>query len=155
MTYCVERTCLRGAKADFGHTEAGQAVSDAQLVCQAQVAGPEEAAGEMEWGGQDPSLEPREPAIGSEEVDRGLAAEQGTGTHALAKVGQIGAAGHAHVLAVIDQLAGGGILERASAAAEAGAALEQGDPQAASRQRSRRREPGQPTAHDQDAGRQG
>ena len=68
--------CLRSQSANdspgrssAARTEAGQAVGDPELVAPAQVIGPEEAAGQVERGGQGARPELRGPPVGAEEDD--------------------------------------------------------------------------------------
>src|SRR5262249_17786177 len=87
-----------------------------------------------------------------EEDDLRLAPEEAVQAHPPAERGEVRTAGHAHVLAVVDRLAGDRVGERAGAAAEPGAALDQRQAEAAAGQAGRGGGPGGPAADDDDVG---
>ncbi len=66
-------------------------------------------------------------AVGGEKMERRAAAEGIGHAHAAAEVEQVGAAAQGQVLAGVDELAGGRIVEAAGASAKAGGLLEQFD----------------------------
>ena len=104
----------------------------------------------MQRRGQQAGAEAGDAALGAEEDDLGVAAEEVREADPAAEVGQVGAAGHADVLTVIDLLAGHRVGERAGAAAEPGPALDQGQAEPAVDQRRGRGQPGEAAADDDD-----
>jgi len=81
-------------------------------------------------------------AIRPEEMQDAVVAEEILDAHASAKVGQVRAAAHADVLAMIDQLARGGIAITCGPAAQATSCLEQFDVSAGLGERHRGRQSG-------------
>jgi hypothetical protein len=109
----------------------------------------------MEGRGEPADSQGRGPPFRAEKSEFGLPAKQPVDPDPPAKVGQVGAASHAHVLAVVDQFAGGGVRERAGTAAEPGSALEQADPDTSTGQAGGGGQPGKSTTDDHDMGRGG
>jgi len=128
--------------------EAGEAEGDPQALADRQVIRPQEAPREVQGGGESAGLQGRVPPLGREEPERRLAAEEVGRADPAAEVGEVGAAGHADVLTVVDEIAGRRVDERAGPPAEPGAALDQGDVQVLARQADRRGEAGEPAADD-------
>ena len=85
----------------------------------------------MERSGTQSGPEPRDPPLGTKKHDGRLTAKEVGDTHSLAEIGQVCAAGHADMLAVVHQLAGDRVSERAGSAAQPGTAFQERDPQAA------------------------
>src|SRR5207249_4282884 len=79
--------------------------------------------------------------IGRHEVERFLRPQVARDTYGPAEVGQVRAAAHADVLAGVDELTAGGVVERTGPAAEPAARLADGNGEAALRQAHRRRQP--------------
>ncbi len=117
----------RPARSGPVEREPGEPVGDAEPLHERQIIGPEEAPRQVQRRRQRPGLERRISPLGREEEDARLAAEEVGRADAPAEVGEVRAAGHAHVLAVIDELAGRGVGERAGPPAEPGPALEERD----------------------------
>ena len=130
--------------------QAGQAVGHPQLVAGAQELGRQKAAGQVERGRPETGPESRDLPLGIEKDQLRLAAEHRVDPDPPAEVGEVRAAGHAHVLAVVDQLAGRRVVERAGAAAQPRPALQERDPQPAIDQRRRGRQARQAAADDHD-----
>ena len=129
--------------------QAGQAVADPQLVSPVQVAGGQETlrSGGTERGRVRPGAARPVPS-GLRKHDVRLAAEQVGDPDPPAEIGQVRAAGHADMLAVVDLLAGDRVGERAGPAAQPGPAFQERDPQAATDQCRRRGQAGQAATDD-------
>ena len=95
-----------------------QGQRDAQFLGKSQVMCPQETSGEMQRRRERIAAETADPAIGRHEIERPLRFEQAADADPFAKVGQVGAAAHTHMLTCVDELTGGGILKGAGTAAK-------------------------------------
>jgi hypothetical protein len=120
--------------------QAGQAIRHKKLVARTQEVGTQEAAGQMKRGWSGAGPEPRDPPLGTQEDHRRLATEHRIDSDPPAEVSQVGATGHTHVLAVVDQLAGHRVVKGAGAPSQPRPAFQQGDPQTAIDQARRGRQ---------------
>src|SRR5690348_4589920 len=96
-------------------------------------------------------LKSADAAVGRHEIKARLWLDQLVDLERAKKMRKIGAAAHADVLASVDQLPGGAVVEGAGPAAEAIARFQERDAKPARRQRRRRRQARQSTADDNDA----
>ena len=104
----------------------------------------------MKRGRPDARAESRDSTVGPEKDQLPLAAEHRVDPDPPAEISQVCAAGHADMLAIVDEFAGRGVIERAGASAQPGPALDDRDPQAAIDQGRGRRQARQAAADDHD-----
>ena len=120
-----------------------------------QEPGRQKTAGQMERGRPGPDRNREISTVGTQKDQLALAAEHRIDPDPPAEISQVCAAGHADMLAIVDELAGRRVVERAGASAQPGPALEDRDPQAAIDQSRRRRQARQAAADDHDMRRGG
>ena len=110
----------------------------------------QKAASQVKWSRRAARAESRRLPIAIEQNHLALAAEHRGDSDPPAEVGEVGAAGHADVLAVVHQLAGRRILKRARATAQPGPAFQKRQSQAAIHEARGDRQAGEPAADDED-----
>jgi hypothetical protein len=109
--------------------------------------GCQEAAEQVQGSRPWTRLETACPAVGGHEVQAGLGSQKPVDAQLPAKMGQVGAATHADMLAGVYKLAAGWILKGTGAPSESIPRFEECHAKAARRQRRRRRQPSQTTPY--------
>ena len=102
----------------------------------------------MQRSGKRAGTKPVHDSVGADKKQLPLGPQQIRNPHGFAEMLKVGAAAHADVLAVVDQLAGGLIDERTGPAAQPGSGFQQRHRQFSFRQSDRSRQPGQSATDD-------
>ncbi len=107
-----------------------QCARELPLVPGRQVPESPKSGQEMQWCRQPPGREPVDSPIGRDEIQALLSPKEVGKPHLIRESGQVRAASHADVLAIVDHFAGRRIDKRSRAAPESRSRFEQRDFQA-------------------------